>query len=257
MFLLWGWGDTFLFVRSLLLFQCRLIWTKSLIPGYYERNQYCPIGRKTAETENVGSSAVRSMEEGRADMVHMNVNSVTTPEVMPSLMLPSTTQLDWASMLAIIEDLVLPKSTPISNKSDSINTPSILVEVLQEDTFLANINNNEELLSARIVTPDLESTSQLARTTGVNPINALKKYSKGNQFQVAAIVVIQDNNGAVLASCSEKIHQAYKPDEVDALAALKAVTFAHELGFRRATLEGDSLGQVKALKSIECSLSLQ
>jgi len=120
---------------------------------------------------------------------------------------------------------------------------------------LANINNNEELLLARIVTPNLESTSQLARTIGVNPINALKKYYKGNQFQVAELVAIRDNNGAVLASCSEKIHQAYKPDKVEVLVALKAVTFVRELGFRRATLEGDSLDQIKALKSIECSLS--
>ena len=101
------------------------------------------------------------MEEGHADVVHMNVTSVTTLEVTPSLMLPSATQLDWASMPAIIEDLVLPMSMPISNKSNSINTP-ISVEVLQEDTFLANINNNEELLLARIGTPDLESSSQLA-----------------------------------------------------------------------------------------------
>ena len=120
---------------------------------------------------------------------------------------------------------------------------------------MANINNNEELLLARIVTLDLESASQLARTIGVNPINALKKYSKGNQFQVAELVVIWDNNGVVLVSCSEKIHQASKLDEVEALAALKAVTFACELGFQRATLEGDSLDQIKALKSIECSLS--
>ena len=54
-------------------------------------------------------------------------------------------------------------------------------------------------------------------------------FSESNQFGVG--VVIRDNNGAVLASCSEKIHQAYKPDEVEALAALKAVTFACELGF--------------------------
>ena len=59
----------------------------------------------------------------------------------------------------------------------------------------------------------------------------MKKYSKGNQFQVAKLLVIQDNNGAMLASCSEKIHQAYKADKVEALAALKAVTFARELGF--------------------------
>ena len=54
-------------------------------------------------------------------------------------------------------------------------------------------------------------------------------FSESNQSGVG--VVIRDNNGPVLASCSEKIHQAYKPDEVEALAALKAVTFAHELGF--------------------------
>ena len=78
-------------------------------------------------------------------------------------------------------------------------------------------------------------------------------FSESNQSGIG--VVIQDNNGAVLASCSEKIHQAYKPDEVEALAALKAVTFACELGFWRAILEGDSLGLIKALKSTECSLS--
>ena len=54
-------------------------------------------------------------------------------------------------------------------------------------------------------------------------------FSESNQSGVG--VVIRDNNGAVLASCSEKIHQAYKPDKVEALTALKAVTFAHELGF--------------------------
>ena len=54
-------------------------------------------------------------------------------------------------------------------------------------------------------------------------------FSESNQSGVE--VVIRDNNGAVLASCSEKIHQAYKPDKVEALTALKAVTFAHELGF--------------------------
>ena len=54
-------------------------------------------------------------------------------------------------------------------------------------------------------------------------------FHESNQSGVG--VIIRDNNGAVLASYSEKIHQAYKPDKVEALAALKAVTFAHELGF--------------------------
>ena len=45
-------------------------------------------------------------------------------------------------------------------------------------------------------------------------------------------VVIRDTNGAVLASCVEKIGHTYKADETEALVALKALTFAHELGFQ-------------------------
>ena len=96
------------------------------------------------------------MEEGSANVVHMNVTSVTTPEVMPSLMLPFAMQLVQALMCVIIEELMLQSSTPIINESISINTPFISVEVLQEETFLANINNNEELLLAKIIIPDLD-----------------------------------------------------------------------------------------------------
>nr|POF08501.1 hypothetical protein CFP56_42638 [Quercus suber] len=49
-------------------------------------------------------------------------------------------------------------------------------------------------------------------------------------------VVIRDNNGVVLASCSEKLTQAYKAEEIEKLAAQKALMFAHELGFQRAIL---------------------
>ena len=72
-------------------------------------------------------------------------------------------------------------------------------------------------------------------------------------------VVIRDNNGAVLASCSEKMFQAYKTEETEALAARKALMFAHELGFQSVILEGDALGLIQALKSQEqnvCPLSL-
>ena len=68
-------------------------------------------------------------------------------------------------------------------------------------------------------------------------------------------VVIRDSNGAILASCSQKIPQAYKAEEIEALAALKALSFAFELGFRSAILEGDSLRLIQALKSEEHSLS--
>ena len=68
-------------------------------------------------------------------------------------------------------------------------------------------------------------------------------------------VVIRDNNGAVLASCSKKLSQAYKAKETETLAALKALMFTHELGFHRIILEGDTLGLIQALKSQEQNLS--
>nr|POF21395.1 hypothetical protein CFP56_38565 [Quercus suber] len=67
-------------------------------------------------------------------------------------------------------------------------------------------------------------------------------------------VVIRDSNGAVLASCAEKIGQAYKAEETKALAALKTLTFAHELGFQNVVLEGDALGLIQALKLQEQNL---
>ncbi|XP_075674751.1 uncharacterized protein LOC142643927 [Castanea sativa] len=78
-------------------------------------------------------------------------------------------------------------------------------------------------------------------------------FSESNMSGIG--VVIRDNNGVVLASCSGKIHQAYKPEEIEVLAALKAVSFVLKFGFRSAILEGDSPGLIKALKSAECSLS--
>ena len=69
-------------------------------------------------------------------------------------------------------------------------------------------------------------------------------------------VVIRDTNGAVLASCAEKIGHAYKADETEALAALKALTLAHELGFQNVVFKGDALGLIQALKSQEQNLSL-
>ena len=39
------------------------------------------------------------------------------------------------------------------------------------------------------------------------------------------------------------------------MAALKALTFVHKLGFQNATLEGDALGLIQALKSQEQNLS--
>ena len=74
-------------------------------------------------------------------------------------------------------------------------------------------------------------------------------FGDSNKSGVGA--VIKDNNGDVLASFSEKIFQAYKAEEIEALVALKALTFTHELGFQNVTIEGDVLGLIQALKSQE------
>ena len=42
---------------------------------------------------------------------------------------------------------------------------------------------------------------------------------------------------------------------MDALAALMALTFAHELGFQNVVLEGGALSLIQALKSQEQNLS--
>ena len=39
------------------------------------------------------------------------------------------------------------------------------------------------------------------------------------------------------------------------MAALKALTFAHDLGFQNVIIEGDALGLIQALKSQEQNLS--
>ena len=67
--------------------------------------------------------------------------------------------------------------------------------------------------------------------------------------------VIRNHDGAVMASCAEKLNQTYKVEEIEALAALKALKFAYELGFQNAILKGDSLGLIQALKAEDHKLS--
>ena len=39
-----------------------------------------------------------------------------------------------------------------------------------------------------------------------------------------------------MASCAEKLNQAYKAEEIEALAALKALQLAFDLGFQNAVI---------------------
>ena len=69
-------------------------------------------------------------------------------------------------------------------------------------------------------------------------------------------VVIRNNLGQVIASCSQWLSQAYNSNEVEALAAAKAVSFTAKSGITKAVLEGDSLTITKALSSDHSSLAL-
>ena len=71
-------------------------------------------------------------------------------------------------------------------------------------------------------------------------------FDNSNSLSVGDI--IQNHNGAVMASYAKKLNQAYKAEEIEALAALKALQFAYDLGFQNAILEGVLLGLIKALK---------
>ena len=54
-------------------------------------------------------------------------------------------------------------------------------------------------------------------------------------------VVIRDGDGEVIASCSKLLHQAYSSREVEAMAAVTALSLALDIGVQQAILEGDSL----------------
>ena len=68
-------------------------------------------------------------------------------------------------------------------------------------------------------------------------------------------VVIRNSVGLVIASCSQCLPQAYSSNEVEALAAAKAVSFATKIGISKVVLEGDSLTIIKALSNDQRSLS--
>ncbi|XVF16613.1 hypothetical protein REPUB_Repub10bG0047200 [Reevesia pubescens] len=60
-------------------------------------------------------------------------------------------------------------------------------------------------------------------------------------------VVIRNHQGLVMAALSENAQHVYNSFTVEAVAALRALEFAIEMGFRRIILEGDSLTAIKKL----------
>ena len=68
-------------------------------------------------------------------------------------------------------------------------------------------------------------------------------------------VVLRNSSSLVIASWSQILPQAYSVEEIEALAAAKALSFAAEIGVSRAVLEGDSLVVIKALSDESVSLA--
>ena len=78
-------------------------------------------------------------------------------------------------------------------------------------------------------------------------------FSKENILGIS--MVVKDENGFVLGSCSKHLSQAYNAMETKATVAATTLVFASELGVRQAILEGDSMAVIKALKEFEYPLS--
>ena len=72
------------------------------------------------------------------------------------------------------------------------------------------------------------------------PVNLDKINFDGAVFSKENIsgigVVVRDENGLVLGSCSKRLPQAYSVMETEAMAAATALVFASELGVRQAIL---------------------
>ncbi|XP_023917796.1 uncharacterized protein LOC112029338 [Quercus suber] len=67
-------------------------------------------------------------------------------------------------------------------------------------------------------------------------------------------VVIRDHQGLVIASCSKPVHQVLRSNDIEAKAAGWALSFALDVGVKRAVLEGDSLTVIKGLMEEESLL---
>ena len=98
-------------------------------------------------------------------------------------------------------------------------------------------------------------TSMLATSPFKFYENKLRGWVFPKENKVGIGVVIRNNQGLVIALCSKKLPQAYSGDEIEALAAAVALSFASEIGVSSAVLEGDLLVLIKALMDEEASMA--
>ncbi|KAL0017052.1 hypothetical protein SO802_004121 [Lithocarpus litseifolius] len=76
----------------------------------------------------------------------------------------------------------------------------------------------------------------------------LAEYQARQEKKSGIGVVIRDTRGLVIASCSKVVHQVLSVSDIEALAAAWALSFASDVGVRRAILEGDSLTVISDLR---------
>ena len=85
------------------------------------------------------------------------------------------------------------------------------------------------------------------------PSNSFKINNDGavcsNSNRSSIEIVIRDHDGSMIASLAQRLCQAYKPVEIEAMAATQAIEFAEEVGVDRVLIEGDSSVVTKALRS--------
>jgi len=79
--------------------------------------------------------------------------------------------------------------------------------------------------------------------------------SRIGQGRAGLGVVIRDWRGNVVASLSEQGPLPFSLDIVEAMAATREISFAHEHSIKPVILEGDSESMINALNSVEDSLS--
>ena len=106
--------------------------------------------------------------------------------------------------------------------------------------------------------PELQSF--LARVKWLPPsVDCLKINFDGAIFKAEELsgigVAIRESHGLVIALLSEKLPRAYSAEEVEVLAAARALVFAREIGVDNIILEGDSSTVIKALQGEDRSLS--
>ena len=78
-------------------------------------------------------------------------------------------------------------------------------------------------------------------------------FSKENISRIG--VVVRDENGMVLGSCTKRLPQAYSAMEVEAIAAATALVLSNDIGVRRVILKVDSLAVIRVLREGEQPLS--